>query len=88
MPGKSPLLSMVIPVFNDSENLRHQRPPNVRVDSESRFVYLFRKEASVGFAIRAVPLHLLYYLYSLLGFVLGYALHRRGSPDHARAGIT
>jgi len=35
----------------------------------------FAGERGVWFAIRAIPLHLLYYLYSVLGFVVGLAAH-------------
>ena len=35
----------------------------------------FASQRGWWFAIRAVPLHLLYYLYSVLGFVIGWAAH-------------
>ncbi len=48
----------------------------------------FAKQRGWWFAVRAVPLHLLYYLYSVLGFVIGYAAHHGASSTQARAGIT
>jgi glycosyltransferase involved in cell wall biosynthesis len=46
----------------------------------------FGRERGVWFAIRAVPLHLLYYLYSVLGFVVGFAAHLKRATFYRPVG--
>lgn len=48
-----------------------------------RFYAFFARKRGVMFALAVVPLHLLYYLYSVLAFVLGVGLHLRGARRQA-----